>query len=155
MPIENRIITGNTYAPNATISNIGNNRRTQTNIQKFSARVTEIVDNINYIIYFEPINNNFSLSASSNKKFIKPVPARPKNNQIVSLPSINSIVTITVDSDIDASRIDGGTTTYYWELPTNVQNTRNDNIAPKDIPKLNDNSRQLTSYRQSRIGITK
>ena len=42
---------------------------------------------------------------------------------------------------------------YYWEIPTNIQNTRNNNIGPKNKPKPNKNKETVLSYKQSIIGI--
>lgn len=152
MGIENRIITGNTFASNAQASNISSNSSPRNIVTKFPARVVNIVSYSDYIIEFESISDNLSVSAFYNKN-VSTQQARPKNNQLISLPSVNSIVTITVEPDIDVSKNSGGAMTYYWEMPINIQNTRNQNIGPKNKPKQNQNTKSVSNYRQSLLGI--
>jgi hypothetical protein len=152
MGIENRIITGNQFASNLQTSGISSISTPNTNVNKFSARVVSIIDYTNYIIEFEPIKDNVGISAYYNPNVITQQ-ATPKNNQLISIPDINSIVTITVEPGLDVNKKLGGGMSYYWEIPTNIQNTRNDNIGPKNKPKPNKNTKTVLSYKQSVIGI--
>jgi hypothetical protein len=153
MGIENRIITGNQFASNLQTSGISSISTPNTNVSKFSARVVSIVDYTNYIIEFEPIKDNIGISAYYNPNVITQK-ATPKNNQLISIPDINSIVTITVEPGLDVNKKLGGGMSFYWEMPTNIQNTRNDNIGPKNKPKPNKNTKILLSYKDSLLGIT-
>lgn len=152
MGIENRIITGNQFASNLQTSGISSARSSVPNIGKFPARVVSIIDYTNYIIEFEPIKDNVGISAYYNPNVITQK-ATPKNNQLISIPDINSIVTITAEPGLDVNKKLGGGMLFYWEIPTNIQNTRNDNIGPKNKPKPNKKTEQVLSYKQSVIGI--
>lgn len=152
MGIENRIITGNTFASSAQLVGYSNISTPRNKTNKFPARVVSIVNYSDYTIEFEPINNNLGISAVYNKNTITQT-AKPKNNQLISIPDIDSIVIITVEPGMDVNKKSGGAMTCYWEIPTNIQNTRNQNIGPKDQPKPNSDKKQILSYKQALLGI--
>jgi hypothetical protein len=153
MGLENTIKTGNQFAASTPLSGFSTMSSSPNQTNSFSARVVRIVDATDYSIEFEPIKDNLGVSVVYNQSggFVRT--AYPKNNQILSIPDINSIITITTQPGYDANKKLGGASTYYWEMPINVQNTRNQNILPKNKPKPNKNTKTLMSYKNIILGI--
>lgn len=154
MGLENTIKTGNQFTSNASLSGFSSVSSPTPQATSFPARVIKVVDFSNYIIEFEPIKDNIGISAVYNQNISLVRTASPRNNQVISIPDVNSIVIITTQPGYDANKKLGGASTYYWENPVNIQNTRNQNVISKNKPKPNKNTKTLLSYKDSLLGIT-
>jgi hypothetical protein len=155
MGLENTIRTGNQFASNSALSGFSSVSSNSTQLRSFPARVVRIVDSTEYTIEFEPIKDNIGISGTSKPNLKNLRIAYPKSNQIISIPEVNSIVTISTNPGFDAYKKLGGSNTYYWEIPINIQNARNQNIAPKEKQKPPTNAKTLDNYKNSTLGIIK